>query len=143
MLTPNLLASSCRKLPVPAAHTLFMSKSSGLAFSSQMYLESCPPISKTVSTLGSRCTAARACAVISSITRSARMKSPTTYRPEPVVAVPNSSSRSPNSSRTPARRPCVTSMGLPWVCTYCLCTMSPSVSIKTVLVVVDPTSMPR
>ena len=52
MSTPSLAASSCRKLPVPAAQTLFMSKSTACRCSRRMYLASCPPISKIVSHLG-------------------------------------------------------------------------------------------
>ena len=53
-----------------------------------MYFESCPPISKIVSTSGSISTAPRAWAVISSRIRSTFKKSPTTFLPDPVVAVP-------------------------------------------------------
>ncbi len=60
MSIPCLLASSCRKLPVPAAQTLFMSKSSGWVLVMETYFESWPPISMIVSTAGSISTAPRA-----------------------------------------------------------------------------------
>ena len=115
MSTPSLAASSCRKLPVPAAQTLFMSKSTACRSSRRMYLASCPPISKIVSTSGSAAIAPRACAVISSMTRSAARKSPTTCRPEPVVARPSSRTPPPRSARSPATSSRATSIGRPRV----------------------------
>ena len=117
MLMPCLLASSWRKLPVPAAQTLFMSKSRGWVLTMEMYFESCPPISKIVSISGSISTAPLAWAVISSMIRSAFRKSPTTFLPEPVVATPRISIRFPRASRITSRRCWVTSIGFPWVCT--------------------------
>ena len=76
MEMPSFSACSSRKVPVPAAQTLFISKSTTTPWSSVMYLESWPPISKIVSTSGSKNAAAVACAVISLRMTSAPMKSP-------------------------------------------------------------------
>jgi len=76
MLMPSFSACSSRKDPVPAAQTLFISKSTTVPLSMLMYLESWPPISKTVSTVGSRSMAAVAWAVISLRTTSAPANSP-------------------------------------------------------------------
>ncbi len=76
MPSPSFSACSSRKDPVPAAQTLFISKSTTLPPQILMYLESCPPISKTVSTSGQASTAALAWAVISLTTTSAPVKSP-------------------------------------------------------------------
>ena len=85
---PSFSACSSRNEPVPAAHALFISKSTMILSFIEMYFESCPPISKIVSTSGSISTAARACAVISFFTISAPTKSAIIYRPEPVVPTP-------------------------------------------------------
>jgi len=53
METSSFSACSSRKEPVPAAQTLFISKSTTTPLSTLIYFESCPPISKIVSTLGS------------------------------------------------------------------------------------------
>ena len=71
MLIPSFSACSSRKDPVPAAQTLFISKSTITPFWMLMYFESWPPISKMVSTLGSMQIAPVACAVISFRTMSA------------------------------------------------------------------------
>ena len=73
---PSFSACSSRKLPVPAAQTLFISKSTTTPVLERMNLESWPPISKIVSTSGSKKTAAVAWAVISLWIVSAPMKSP-------------------------------------------------------------------
>ncbi len=73
MRMPSFSACSSRNEPVPAAQTLFISKSTTAPRFRLMYLESWPPISKIVSTSGSRWTAAVACAVISFRTTSAPM----------------------------------------------------------------------
>jgi hypothetical protein len=61
------------KLPVPAAHTLFMMEKVTLPFFKVVNFESCPPISMMVSTRGSISQAALAWAVISSMMISAPM----------------------------------------------------------------------
>ncbi len=61
---------------MPAAQTLFIMKSTMAPFLRLMNLESWPPISKMVSTVGSMAAAAVAWAVISFRTTSAPMKSP-------------------------------------------------------------------
>ena len=81
----NLSDCSSRKEPVPAAHILFISKSTTTPFSRLIYLESWPPISKIVSTSLSISPAAVACAVISLMIISAPTRSPIRYLPEPVV----------------------------------------------------------
>ena len=50
MLMPSFSACSSRNEPVPAAQASFMAKSTTTWFSMEMNLESCPPISKMVST---------------------------------------------------------------------------------------------
>ncbi len=115
MLMPSLSACSSKKEPVPAAQTLFISKSTTTPSFKAMNLESCPPISNIVSTCGSISAAAVACAVISFLTMSAPMKSPDRYLPEPVVPTPLTSTYSPHSSDT-SRRPFLTaSRGRPAV----------------------------
>jgi len=72
---PSFSACSSRNEPVPAAQTLFIVKSTTTPLSMLMNFESCPPISKIVSTVGSRYIAPVAWAVISFLTTSAPMKS--------------------------------------------------------------------
>ncbi len=112
---PSRSACSSRNEPVPAAQALFISKSTTAPSLRLMNFESCPPISKIVSTNGSMAAAAVACAVISFLTTSAPIISPVRYRPEPVVPAPRIVTREPTSSPTSAR-PCFTaSIGLPAV----------------------------
>ena len=93
MLMPSFSACSSRNEPVPAAQASFMAKSTTTPFSMEMNLESCPPISKMVST-GSPPSvllmwmAPVLCAVISSLTTSAPTNSAISSRPEPVVPTP-------------------------------------------------------
>ena len=82
---PILAACSSIKLPVPAAHILFIWKSVTFPLRMLIYLLSCPPISNTVSASGTQCTAPSACAVISSIIESAPSMRPTRSRPDPVT----------------------------------------------------------
>ena len=99
---PIRAACSSTKEPVPAAQILFIWKSTTSPFFRLMYLLSCPPISKTVSTSGTQCAAPFACAVISSRTASAPMRLPMRSRPEPVT--PTAVNRiSPNRWRILAR----------------------------------------
>ena len=72
--TPRWSACSSRNDPVPAAQILFITKSSMRPSRTWMYFESCPPISKIVSTSGAISTAARSWQVISFLTRSAPSK---------------------------------------------------------------------
>ena len=51
---PSRSACSSRNDPVPAAHASFIAKSVTTPFSRPMNLESCPPISKIVSTDASK-----------------------------------------------------------------------------------------
>ncbi len=118
MLTPSLSACSSRNEPVPAAQASFMAKSTTTPFSIEMNLESCPPISKIVST-GSEPCEALMCrapvlwAVISSLTTSAPTSSAISSRPEPVVPTPSITRRRPHS-RSISARPCWTaSIGPP------------------------------
>ncbi len=60
--TPKCSACSSRNDPVPAAQILFITKSSMCPSRTWMYFESCPPISKIVSTSGAISTAARSLA---------------------------------------------------------------------------------
>src|SRR5512147_2146834 len=53
ILMPSRSACSSKNEPVPAAQALFISKSTTAPFARLMNLESCPPISKMVSTEGS------------------------------------------------------------------------------------------
>ena len=99
MLMPSFSACSSRKLPVPAAQALFMVKSLTRPFSSRTYLESCPPISKMVSTSGQMNAEAVAWAVISLTTTSAPARSPMRWRPEPVTPTACTSANSPYRSR--------------------------------------------
>ncbi len=115
MLMPSLSACSSRKEPVPAAQTLFISKSTTTPSLRAMYLESCPPISNMVSTSGSISAAAVACAVISFLMMSAPMKSPERYLPEPVVPTPMILTNSPHSSPTELKPSLMASSGLPAV----------------------------
>jgi len=87
-LHPSLYACSSMKLPVPAAHTLFICEKITLPFFIMVNFESCPPISIIVSTSGCNVHAAFACAVISSRIQSAPISVPINFRPEPVVAAP-------------------------------------------------------
>ena len=143
MEIPKLSACSSKKDPVPAAQTLFISKSTMAPFSKRINLESCPPISIIVSTSGSMAAAAFAWAVISFLITSAPTKSPTKKRPEPVVAAPKISTLFPHSV-CKAFKPCFTaSNGLPAVIKYCLASNAPCSSINTKLVLTEPTSMPK
>ena len=77
-----------------------MVKSTTTPFSREMNLESCPPISKMVSTrlpaeAVQTWTAPVLWAVISSLTTSAPTNSPISSRPDPVVPTPATMSRSP------------------------------------------------
>ena len=115
MLMPSRSACSSRNDPVPAAQALFISKSTTAPSRRLIYFESCPPISKIVSTVGSMAAAAVAWAVISFLTTSAPIMSPVRYLPEPVVPAPRILTRGPISAPTSAR-PCLTaSIGLPAV----------------------------
>ena len=107
-----------------------------------MNLESCPPISKTVSTCGSAAAAARAWAVISSRTMSAPMSLPMSVRPDPVTPA-HTTRTSPPSLLPKSARPCVTAFcGLPRVRRYCASKTRPHKSTNTRLVLVEPTSTP-
>jgi hypothetical protein len=140
--TFSLRACSSRKLPVPAAHTLFISKSTMTPSSMEMYFESCPPISKIVSTAGSMKAAAVAWAVISFFTMSALTKSAIMYLPDPVVPIPAISTRSPSSAAV-SRSPCRTaSMGRPAVIRYRFRRSLPLMSITATFVLMEPTSIP-
>lgn len=59
-------ACSSTKEPVPAVQILFIWKSATTPPCREIYFESCPLISKTVSASGTQTLAALACAVISS-----------------------------------------------------------------------------
>ncbi|GBE36378.1 hypothetical protein BMS3Bbin07_00525 [bacterium BMS3Bbin07] len=136
-------ACSSRNEPVPAAHALFISKSTIMPSRRDIYFESCPPISKIVSTSGSIKTAAVACAVISFFTISAPTKSAIMYLPEPVVPTPHISTSSPTSFPT-SSRPCLTaSIGLPAVIRYLFAISLPSSSIRARFVLMEPISIPR
>lgn len=63
---PMRAVCSSTKEPVPAAQILFIWKSATSPPCGEIYFESCPPISKTVSASGTQKLAALACAVISS-----------------------------------------------------------------------------
>ena len=63
---PMRAACSSTEEPVPAAQILFIWKSATTPPCGEIYFESCPPISKTVSASGTQTLAALACAVISS-----------------------------------------------------------------------------
>ena len=97
-----------------------MAKSTTTPFSMEMNFESCPPISKMVST-GSppsvllMCTAPVLCAVISSLTASAPTNSAISSRPEPVVPTPRISRREPHNCSTSASPCCTASIGRPAV----------------------------
>ena len=139
---PRRAACSSTKLPVPAAHTLFIWKSATWPATRLMYLESCPPISNTVSTCESAAAAARACAVISSRTASAPMSLPIMVRPLPVTPAATTQARSPTrcaNEASPSRTAC---LGLPRVRRYCASSSTPSVLASTRFVLVDPTSTP-
>ena len=139
---PSRPACSSTKLPVPAAHTLFIWKSDTWPCAKLMYLESCPPISNTVSTCGSAWAAPRACAVISSRTASAPMKLPIMVRPLPVQPAATTCALSPTrsaSEESPSRTAC---LGLPRVRRYCASSSTPSKLMSTRFVLVDPTSTP-
>ncbi|OQA08171.1 MAG: hypothetical protein BWY66_01108 [bacterium ADurb.Bin374] len=93
MSMPSLLAVSSRKLPVPAAQTLFMRKSTTKAWLSDVYFASWPPSSKIVSTSGRNWVVPRAWAVTSFTTSSAPTNRFATSRPEPVVPTPSTFTR--------------------------------------------------
>ena len=112
---PSRSACSSRKDPVPAAHALFIAKSTTTPRSIRMNLLSCPPISITVSTSGSIATAARAWAVISLRTVSAPTNWPTRWRPEPVAPAPRTSTRAPISCPIWASASRTASSGFPAV----------------------------
>lgn len=138
---PMRAACSSTKEPVPAAQILFIWKSTTLPFFRLMYLLSCPPISKTVSTSGTQCAAPFACAVISSRTASAPMRLPTRSRPEPVT--PTAVKRTaPNRSRMLASPLRTAPSGSPAVRRYWKSTSSPSGPTRTRSVLVEPMSMP-
>ena len=80
-----LAACSSIKEPVPAAQILFIMKSTTSPSLREIYLESCPPISKTVSASGFQNDAHFAWAVISSFMLSAPIIRPIRVRPEPVT----------------------------------------------------------
>ncbi|GBE01407.1 hypothetical protein BMS3Abin08_00836 [bacterium BMS3Abin08] len=135
-------ACSSRKEPVPAAHALFISKSTITPSLREIYLESWPPISKIVSTSGSIKAEAVAWAVISFLTISAPTKSAIMYLPEPVVPAPHIRTLSGNSDEI-SLRPCLTaSIGLPAVIRYLFEIKPPSSPITARLVLMDPISMP-
>ncbi|OPZ23968.1 MAG: hypothetical protein BWZ01_03010 [Deltaproteobacteria bacterium ADurb.BinA179] len=81
-------ACSSRKLPVPAAQTVFMTEKVTRPLFRVVNFESCPPISMIVSTSGFSAAAAFAWADISSTTVSAPMIFPISFLPEPVVPEP-------------------------------------------------------
>jgi len=128
---------------VPAAQTLFISKSMTVPSRTTMNLESWPPISKTVSTSGSKAMAAIACAVISFLMTSAPMKSPTRYRPEPVVQTPAMVTLSSISSPISFMARRTASMGRPSVQKYRRATTFPSESTAAAFVLTEPMSTPR
>ena len=136
-------ACSSMKEPVPAAQTLFIWKSTTRPSRTLTYLESWPPISKTVSTCGSAATAPRAWQVISSRTMSAPTNSPIIARPEPVVAAAATRTVPPRRASRLARPSCTAALGLPRVRRYCASSRRPSRSTSTRFVLVEPTSMPR
>ena len=143
IIVSNLVACSWRNEPVPAAHTLFISKSTTDPFLTEMYFESCPPISNMVSTLLSISMVALACAVISLITMSAPTKSPTKYRPLPVTPTPATSRRF-SMPRTISASPFLTdSIGSPSVIRYLFRRSFLLLSKMTIFVLAAPTSIPR
>ena len=71
---------------MPAAHTVFMCEKVTMPSRRVVNFASWPPISMIVSIAGSSAYAARACAVISSTTRSARTMEPTNFLPGPRCA---------------------------------------------------------
>ena len=105
---------------MPAAQASFMAKSTTTPFSIEMNFESCPPISKIVST-GSPPSvllmwiAPVLCAVISSLTTSAPTNSAISSRPLPVVPTPQIFSRLPQIRSTSASPCCTASIGRPAV----------------------------
>ena len=142
-------ARSSRKLPVPAAHASFIVKSTTTPSCSEMYLASCPPISKIVS--GS-CPSSMVfptnsapvlCAVISSLIVSAPTSSPISSRPDPVVPTPPIVSESPHWSAICDSAPATTSIGRPIVGVYISVITRPDSSITTTLVETLPMSIPR
>ncbi len=100
---------------MPAAHASFMAKSTTTPSWRLMNLLSWPPISKMVSTrlsiLRPMKSAPVLWAVISSVTVSAPVSSPTSSRPEPVVPTPSTRMRSPNSERRSCSALSTTSTG--------------------------------
>ena len=139
---PRRAACSSTKLPVPAAHTLFIWKSATCPAASPMYFESWPPISNTVSTSGSAAAAARACAVISSRTASAPIRLPIMVRPLPVTPAATTCARLPTRWASEARPSRTACLGLPRVRRYCASSSTPSVLTSTRFVLVEPTSTP-
>ena len=94
----ELLRLLLEERAVPAAQTLFMVKSTTTVLSMLIYFESCPPISKIVSTVGSRWIAPRAWAVISLLDDIRADKVGDQVAPEPVgraTDVYNVADRSP------------------------------------------------
>ncbi len=140
---PILSACSSRNEPVPAAQTLFISKSTTTPFFNAIYFESWPPISNIVSTVGSMTAAAVAWAVISFRIISAPTKSPIRYLPEPVVPTPITSTLAPHSSPISSSPSLTASMGLPAVARYLLAISFFSLSISTTFVLTEPMSIPR
>ena len=136
-------ACSSKKEPVPAAHALFISKSTIIPSFKEIYFESCPPISKIVSTSGSISTAACACAVISFFTMSAPTKSAIMYLPEPVVPTPAICTLSPISCPTSSSPFLTASMGFPAVIRYLFERSLPLSSITARFVLIEPISIPR
>jgi hypothetical protein len=114
----SLWACSSMKLPVPEAHTVFMAQKVTAPSLRVVNLESWPPISMMVSTAGLISLAARAWAVISSITRSAPIMAPMSFLPAPVVAAPRNVRVTPAAraiSSTAAKTARTASTGLPEV----------------------------
>ena len=110
----------------------------------QMILESCPPISRMVRTLGCRKVVPTAWAVISFLMTDAPSIAPTRRRALPVVPAPTIWTPVPatcaSSSRTTLRE---ASVGLPSVHRYDRAMMARLSSMMTPLVEMEPMSIPR
>ena len=108
-----------------------------------MNLESCPPISKTVSTCGSACAAPAAWQVISSTTASAPTSLPMRLRPEPVVATARTCTSEPRRAASVANPSRTARRASPPVRRYWALSTRPRGSRRTRSVEVDPTSIPK
>ena len=104
--------------PVPAAHILFMAKSTTTPFLRLINFESCPPISKIVSTSLLIFKAPCAWAVISFKMTSAPNFFPIKYLPEPVTPTPLVRNLYPNSCFMDLRPSATTFSGLPFARIY-------------------------